>query len=471
MANEQKKENENKNPIIIEISDDKMEAYITLTTPTGNMPAYGQMEVNGALDKAGVKGGINKMLLNDMLFNQIYDERTLIATGKPCVDGIDGYFEYFFHQKDAKSGKPRILDDGSVDYTSVNTVGTVSEGDLIAIYTPAVPGKYGYNVTGDMLKPKPAKGYPVPNLVGCRYEEESYSYYALIDGKVEATLSKIEVTGQLDINRNINVAYGSVHFIGDVNIYGDVDSGVEITASGNVTISGTVQGSSVSAGGDITVRGGVMGDEKVKIICGGNLETRFLQYSNVVVGGDIIVKSILDCEVYCGGMIRVEDNNGIISGGDIYCVRAIDGKVFGNSRKVKTRLAIGKNNESLSRKVEYPKLIEELEIKLKAVNAREIQLSREAKTDHSKANMLHIVRQNKANILTQKKQLEGLFYAIDSLYGPEEVREYIFGRHFYPGVSVCIDMREKTINEELIRVKFKCRDEKISYVMEDMDEQ
>ena len=64
----------------------------------------------------------------------------------------------------------------------------------------------------------------MPNLNGCRYEEETYSYYALIDGKVEASLSKIEVTGLLEINRNINVVYGSIFFIGDVNIYGDVDS-------------------------------------------------------------------------------------------------------------------------------------------------------------------------------------------------------------------------------------------------------
>ena len=466
MDNEQDNSLDNYKPIEIEISEDKMEAYLTLHTPKGNMPAYGQMEVFAALDDGGVKGGINKNVVLEMIFDQIYDEKRLIAEGTPSVDGIDGYFEYFFHRKDEKSGKPRILDDGSVDYTSVNTVGTVSEGDLIAVYNPAVPGKFGYTVCGDLLKPKVPKGYPVPQLNGCRYEEETYSYYALIDGKVEASLTKIEVTGLLEINRNINVAYGSIFFIGDVDIHGDVDSGVEINASGSITIGGTVQGSSLNAGENITVRGGVIGDEKTHITCGGDLEARFLQYSNIVAGGDIIVKTMLDCTVYAGGMVKVEDASGSVSGGSLYTVRGFDGKVFGNQRKVNTKLSVGKNNDALSRKIEYPKLINELEVKLKAINAREIVLGREAKEDHSKSNLLHIVRQNKATLLTEKKQLEALYAAIELMYGPDRVYGYIYGTKFYPGVSIFIDMREKMINEEMVRIRFKCNEEKIDAIME-----
>ncbi len=456
-------------PIKIEISEDKMAAYIVLPTPTGDRPAYGQMEVMGALDEAGVKAGIDKMRLMDILFNQEYDRKVLVASGSPSEDGVDGFFEYFFHKKDSNSGKPRIRDDGSVDYTSVNTVGTVAEGSLIAVYTPATPGKFGFTVTGDLLKPRQGKNYPIPRLVGCRYDEENYSYYSLIDGKVEASLTKIEVKSVLDINRNVNVAYGSIHFIGDVNIYGDVDSGVEITASGSVNISGTVQGSSIMAGDDIVVKGGVIGEDKVRLICGGNLETRFLQYCHVVTGGDITAKSILDCNIYSGGMVRIEDENGVISGGDIYCAKGIDGKVFGNHRKIKTRLAIGKTNETLSRKLEYPKLISEIDVKLKAITSREMILNKEAKENRSKSNLLYIVRQNKANLLTEKKQLEGLFYALDALYGYDDYRGYIHGKHFYPGVIICIDTNEKQIDSELVKVRFRGREGKITYSMDEME--
>ena len=127
---------------------------------------------------------------------------------------------------------------------------------------------------------------------------------------------------------------------------------------------------------------------------------------------------------------------------------------------------MGKNNDALSRKIEYPKLINELEVKLKAINAREIVLGREAKEDHSKSNLLHIVRQNKATLLTEKKQLEALYAAIELMYGPDRVYGYIYGTKFYPGVSICIDMREKMINEEMVRIRFKCNEEKIDAIME-----
>lgn len=488
-ANNTSSEESSEKRIQINISEDKLSAYLVLKKPqegeahmadssagkalkaSGNgQTGYDVDEVLAAINAAGIKENIKEELVKEMVSKGIYDAGRLIAEGVPCKDGTDGYFEYFFHQKDGDSGKPRILDDGSVDYTSVNTVGTVSVGDLLAVYHPSKPGHFGYSVTGELLKPKQPKGLPVPQLIGCHYEEESYSYYADIDGKVEATPSKLQVIGTLEINRNINVAYGSIYFIGDVVVYGDVDSGVEITATGSVTIGGTLQGSSVRAGENISVRGGILGDERTIITCGGDLESRFLQYVNVVAGGEVKAKSILDCTIRAGGMVRVEDTNGVISGGFIYSSRGVDGQAIGNRRGVKTILAVGKSAEVLERRVEYPGLIEQLETKLVGINSREIQLGREARNNPSMSNLLHIVRQNKARILTEKKQLEAVYTTIDVLYGKNPMRGVISGRKFYPGTIVRIDMREKKIDDEMIRVSFRGSDDGISFSF-DKDEE
>lgn len=458
-------------PIQITISDDNMYAYLTLGKPEVGNADITEDDIYGTIEERGIKGEINRNTITEMVRERKYGQKRLIAEGSPCVDGTDGYFEYFFHQKDKDSGKPRILDDGSVDYTSINTVGTVSDGDLIAVYHPSVPGHFGYSVLGELLKPKPPKGLPVPQLIGCRYEEETYSYYATMDGKVEATTTKIQVIGTLEINRNINVAYGSIYFIGDVIIHGDVDSGVEITATGSVNIGGTVQGSSVKAGEDISISGGILGDERTFITCGGNLETRFMQYANVVAGGTIKAKSILDCTVRAGDMIIVEDARGSISGGALYSTKGVDGQTFGNRRGVRTIISVGKSSDVLSRRVEYGKLIEELDIKLMGVNSREIQLGREAKVNPAMSNLLHIVRQNKARLLTERKQIEVVYNAIDSLYGGQERRPYIEGRKFYPGVIVRIDMREKRITDEMIRVSFRSGEDGISFSYERDDKE
>ena len=463
--------------IQVNISEDRLSAYLTLAKPEENdrdksLKAYEEDEVLETVYAAGIKKDIVKTdVIRQMVDEGIYGYKRLIAEGNPCKDGTDGYFEYFFHQKDKESGKPRILDDGSVDYTSVNTVGTVSLDDLIAIYHPAVPGHFGFSVTGELLKPKPPKGLPVPQLTGCHYDEDTYSYYADIDGRVEATPTKIQVIGTLEVNRNINVAYGSIYFIGDVNIYGDVDSGVEITATGNVSISGTLQGSSVRAGENISVHGGILGDENTYITCGGDLESRFIQYANVSVGGTVSARSILDCEIHAGENVSVEDTNGVISGGTIYCCKKIEGQTIGNKRGVKTLVAVGKSSDILSRRIEYPKLIEQLENKLTGINSREIQLGREAKENRSMANLLHIVRQNKARILTEKKQLEAVARSIEKVYGKEETGACISGRKFYPGVIVRIDMREKRITDEMIKVSFRGSEDGVSFSFDKDDEE
>lgn len=468
MENKQQTDPISENPIKIFISEDKMNAYLFLAIPQEGQEAYKESEIYDAIAAAGVKGQVNKDVISQMLSSGWYGSKRLICEGIPVRDGVDGYFEYFFHQKDEKSGKPRVLDDGSVDYTSVNTVGTVSEGDLIAIYHPAIPGHFGYTVTGELLKPKIPKGYPVPQLNGCRYDESTYSYYATIDGKVEATNTKLQVTQTLQINKNVNVAFGSIYFMGDIEIYGDVDSGVEITASGSVTIGGSVQGASIMAGENITIRGGILGDDNTRISCGGDLEARFMQYVNVVAGGNVTAKSILDCNVRAGGMVLIEDTNGLISGGFIYSTKGIDGQAFGNKRSVKTILSAGKNNKILADKVEFPRLIQELDLKLTGINSREIQLDREAKKDPTKkkSNMLHIIRQNKARILAEKKQLEAVYAAYDNMNNSANARTIIKGRKFFPGVIVEIDNKDYSIDFEMILVSFRNNEEGISYVQE-----
>lgn len=452
------------------LSDDKMCAYILLKTPEDGDEPYTEEGILSFLADAGIKDDlIDKPLIKEIIEEENYGQEVLIAEGLPCKDGIDGYFEYFFHRKEG-NGKPRILDDGSVDYTSVNTVGMVTEGDLIAIYNPSVPGHFGYSVKGEILKPKVPRGMPVPKLTGCRYEEESYSYYATMDGKVEATPSSITVTGSLEINRNINVAYGSIYFIGDVEIYGDVDSGVEIFASGNVTIGGTLQGSSVRAGENLTIKGGVLGDENTLIICGGDLDVKFMQYATVMAGGEIKAKSILDCDLYAGGMVWIEDKEGLVSGGTMYSTVGVDGQVFGNKRNVKTQITVGKNSQMLTQKLEYVKVIEELENKLEGVSRREFELGRIAKDNSSMNNLLYIVRQNKARILTEKKQTEAGYAAIDKMYSKEAVPPSITGRKFYPGVTVRIDSREKRITDEMIRVTFRIGEDGISFSFDKADE-
>lgn len=52
------------------------------------------------------------------------------------------------------TAKPKLLPDGSVDYWSVHSIESVTAGQVIAVYHPAVSGEDGIPVKG---RPVPAK--------------------------------------------------------------------------------------------------------------------------------------------------------------------------------------------------------------------------------------------------------------------------------------------------------------------------
>ena len=52
---------------------------------------------------------------------------------------------------------PKVLEDGSVDYTSIEWFTIVSKGDKVALYHGAEEGTPGKTVTGRKLMPKRVK--------------------------------------------------------------------------------------------------------------------------------------------------------------------------------------------------------------------------------------------------------------------------------------------------------------------------
>ena len=87
-----------------------------------------------------------------MLEGPTYNAELLVAQGKKPVDGTDGYYEYKFDTN--FDGKPKLLPDGSVDYWSVHSIESVTAGQVIAVYHPAVSGEDGMSVKGRLVPAK-----------------------------------------------------------------------------------------------------------------------------------------------------------------------------------------------------------------------------------------------------------------------------------------------------------------------------
>jgi uncharacterized protein (DUF342 family) len=94
------------------------------------------------------------------------------------------FLDYSYTFNTAPNKKPRLREDGSVDYYNLNLIQCVSEGDLLAKYFEKVEGKSGRTVTGRELPVEKYKNLPPLRGKGFTTSEDFIEYYAAYDGKV-----------------------------------------------------------------------------------------------------------------------------------------------------------------------------------------------------------------------------------------------------------------------------------------------
>ena len=123
----------------VRIADDKTEAWLYLCAPEEGTK-YEKPEIIRYLQLNGVVAGINESHVAAMCKKQIYEREVKIASSEKGDPGCAGHFEFFFS---TEKPKPEIRKDGTVDYRSMSLVQNVEEGQLLAIYHPAVQGTSG----------------------------------------------------------------------------------------------------------------------------------------------------------------------------------------------------------------------------------------------------------------------------------------------------------------------------------------
>ncbi|MBO4416310.1 MAG: DUF342 domain-containing protein, partial [Lachnospiraceae bacterium] len=326
--------------IRIIISDDSMQARLSLTTklevPTTEKPVpFNHDNVITALSIAGVKAGINNNTIDEMLEAGQYNVFKVVAEGKPPLNGTSGTFKYHFNTE--HNNKPKVLEDGSVDYHTIDGYEPVSKDALLVTYTPATPGHFGFNVRGAVIPN--VKGKELPRLSGSGFHtnENNTEYYSDVDGKVELGRSgELIVSNVLEIKGDVDLTTGDVIFNGDVIIQGNVVNGLRIDATGNVTINGNVEGAVIYSGGDITMKLGMQGGGRGVIKCGGCLFGKFFEQVKIDVQVDLHCSSMMNCDVNCNGNMFVTGRHGILVGGRISCQGDLEATIIGD--------VIGKND-------------------------------------------------------------------------------------------------------------------------------
>lgn len=331
---------------LIRVSFDEMEAYIQLTPPEED-EEYTVSLLVSALGEKGICTGIDQERLQQMISGEIYNMELLVAQGTPAEDGVDGYYDYNFNA--SLDQKPKILPDGSVDYWSVHTIEAVVEGQVIAIYHPAVEGKDGITVKGKPVLAK--KGREQMPIKGKGFERmnDNLTYIASMDGKIEMQNDRIVILPVHEIYGNAELSGGNIDFRGDVVIHGNVENGMNIRCTGSLTVDGILEACSLDAGKDIILRSGMLGGNKSFVKSKGNITAKFFEFTVVECEGDLQADVLMECKVECQGKVILDGLRGSIIGGEIHAVRGVAVSNLGNEAEKKTEIYAGVGVEVFSR--------------------------------------------------------------------------------------------------------------------------
>ncbi|SDM44037.1 hypothetical protein SAMN05660860_02522 [Geoalkalibacter ferrihydriticus] len=257
----------------------------------------------------------------------------LLAEGVQPAPGPDGYLELFVK---TSSDLPDYAEaeDGTIDFRTLNFFSNVTPDQEIGILRPPELGEEGYTVRGDVLPAVPGK--PLKLNVGAGARAEGDKVLADMEGRVLFDGKTVSVTEEYLVQGDVDLAVGNIDFRGFVQVRGDVLDDFDIHAVKGIQINGNVGMCHISCGGDIAL-GGMAGQGRGTLTCGGNLVVTYLNDVTVECEGDILVKNeIRNSRVYCSGTLTIA--NGNIFGGETYALGGIEAKNVGAVSGIKTRL-------------------------------------------------------------------------------------------------------------------------------------
>lgn len=337
-VSEEEKKEMNHDGILITISPNKMAAYIKISKDVFGKIA--RKDILRSLRVMGITQNIDPRMVDNLLAGRHLGELVQIATGKPPVDGEDGYYEFFIDTKKVRA--PKMNPDGSVDYQNIEWYEQVKKGQKLAYYHSAGKGEAGHTVVGERIPSKRGKEKMALRGKGIVISEDKKTYYADVDGKVDFDGGTHLNVSQILMLKDVNPATtGNIKFEGNVIIAGSISNGVTVDAGGDVIVDGFVEYCTINARGDVILKKGVNGAGKGIINAMGSVEGKFFESVNVKAGKNIKVNYCLNSNIYSEETIDIVGNKGLILGGTAFASQAINVTNVGNDLGVRSTIKLG----------------------------------------------------------------------------------------------------------------------------------
>lgn len=415
-------------------------------------------EMKWLLDKRGIKNGIKVDVINKYLKERRYNTPYVIAEADPPIEGTDASIEYKFNTD--LTQKPKLNEDGSVDFHQLDNLCKVEKDQVLAVLTPAVHGKPGMDVLGRPIAPRKVNVLFLKQSKNARLSPDGTQLISNVNGHAVLAEKQVFVSDTYEIPGNVDVATGDVQYTGNVKIAGNVNTGYKVIADGDIIVDGIVEGAELHAGGQIILKRGIQGMSRGILVAGSNVVAKFIESAEVHAGGYIQTESIMHSNVTARAEIFVTGKKGFATGGVIRAGKCLEAKTAGSVMGTQTIIEVG---ESMNFAEEERNLMQERRTLMENIEKTDKVLSFIAKKVKDKEPLpkekIIQFQQLKVSKDSMKKRLDEIENRLDELDAMLEnsTKGYVqVDDVIYPGCKITIAnvstyIRTETKHSRLIR--------------------
>ncbi len=292
-----------------------------------------------ALTENGIVYGIMEDRIRTYCETANYDAPLLAAQGLAAQRGRDAEIIHYFECD--RELKPKERADGTIDFHDMDCVQNVDKDQVLSYKTAPSEGVEGFDVYGVKISAIPGKDLNFNIGENVYVSEDGSSVLAAIDGYVEIKNNRISVRNIFTVKEDVDASTGNIDVNGALVIKGDVREGFRVKAKGDIAIRGMVEGAVIESEGSISIGEGINGMNRGKIICKGDLHSRFIENAQVECESDVHADAIINSNVSACGSIILKSQRSCIRGGVYQAGLMIYAGDIGTSKNIPTVLAIG----------------------------------------------------------------------------------------------------------------------------------
>lgn len=442
--------------LVIDLSNDDMHAYATVTESSVYGADISLEQMKKALDTQGVCINYDDSKIRNFIDYPEYGIAYEVVTAPAPVDGRNAYIEYKF-ETDKTKRRAKESATGQVDYKELNTIENVIEGQPLAVKIPPEKGKNGKSLKGVFMPAKDGKDINLPLGKNVFVDTDGVTICAKVNGQALLIGDKICVEPVHLVEGDVCNKTGNINFLGSVVVKGSVQDGYDITASGNIEVSGTVGKCHLTADGQIFISQGIVGGDVAEIKAGGSVWARFIQNTKLDVGEYLMVTDgIVNSDVVCDKKILVTGTKkqAAIKGGHLFAKEAVYTKDIGSSGGgVNTIIEVGVDPKAKLRMVDLQqvqntllKQLDELELNIDGLE--NIKKVRKRLPPDKEAKLLEMQKQRDELLDEQEKNTEELTQIQEHLRDLKAVGKVSASGMVYAGSVIMVrDVKDDVRND------------------------